>query len=527
MIRGLLEKELRQHGIALLFVLLLLVAGVGVILQNKFLHTSFGTTFAGVRFLLLTFMPLACLVLGQALVVSEYRHKTQLFLEGLPLPRWRMIALKYGMGLLLLLVAVVVVLITAWSQSLAADVVTPRFLWLLGLRSLCYVWFLWSLFFAHGFMGRYRVVFGILALFVIRVDINIPPIDFGLIGPFELIGDRFAYERFEVPGIQLIVTAFYAVFWTSFGLILGLARDATIGAALAQRMNAREKIILTIVLFAGILMMAEYKDQRKAPAPVLLPGAVEVIRGNVQVTVASAVNQPTEEENAVLEAIARRVSDELCAVSVFLRCEKMPPVFIVHRRDLKPGILKEGDILQEQGLMVRANLTAKEFDRDALLRWVVRGTLARRSFGRLSLERNAWVFRGFTNWWFGRFSSMDQNPKELQDALLAMPPDFSVRDLDRWLTLYKKNGDAKACALASTGLHVLASKYGEEATRNFLASVLGVEVKKGSMAWFRDVFNPVSSRFRKATGVTLDRFVAEWRDALLENKAKVGGAVKP
>jgi len=527
MIRGLIEKELRQHGLALLFVLLLVWAGVVVILQNRFLHTAFGTPFAALRFLLLTFVPLACLVLGQALIDSEYQHKTQLFLEGLPLPRWRMIAIKYGLGLSLMLAAVAVVLAFAWRRSLVADAVTPRFLLLLALRSVCYVWFMWSLCFAHGFMGRYRFLFGVIAFVIIKSSIIIQYLNFGVIGPFELIGDRFAYERYLVPVTQLAVTAAYALFWTVTGLMLGLARDATISTALAQRMSSREKMLLTFGVVAGVLVLGGYAERSKTPSPVLLPGAVETTRGGVQVAASAAVDQPTEEENAALDRVARRVADELSVVAVFLRCEKMPPVFIIHRRDLKPGTLEDGGIKKEQGVMVRANLTAKEFKMDTLLRWIVYEALARKSLGRLNLERNAWVLDGFTNWWLTHRVSLGEDSDELRAAIKAMPQDFSAHDLDRWLTLRQNAGKEEGRELAATGLRVLASRHGDEACRDFLVSVLGAEVKKDPRAWLCDVFNPVANRFRKTTGTSLEAFVAEWRDVLRKSSARLPEETKP
>ncbi len=512
--RGLIEKELRQHGLALVFVLLLVVAGVGVILKNGFMSRAFGTPFASVRFLLLTFLPLAGLVLAQVLIVTEYRHKTQLFLEGLPLPRWRMIAIKYALGLVLMAGSALAVLGVAWQRSSSADVVTPLFLVLLTLRSLCYVWFLWSLCFAHGFMGRYRFLFGVLAFVVIKSDWIAFDIDPAVYGPFELTGDRFAYERFVVPWTQLAVTSAYALFWMGAGFMLGLARDANIAAALAQRMSSREKVALTFGIFAVLLVAIMRDEGAKNAEPIHLPGSVDVTRGPVQVSASAAVDYPTSKENAALEHMAVRVADELAAVADYLHCKTMPPFFIVHRRYLKPNVVEDAGIKKQQGVMLRMNLTAENFDERKLLYEAVFHSLLTKSLGRLNHERAYWVLEGFDVWWPSRNDPPGKNEEELRAARKAMPRDFSARDVDRWLTLLKRAGD-DTHALAAMGMRVLHAKHGEEASRRFLNSVLAVEVeKKDSRAWLRDVLNPVPRRFRKATGVSLDTFVAEWREAV-------------
>jgi hypothetical protein len=309
--------------------------------------------------------------------------------------------------------------------------------------------------------------------------------------------------------------------------MLGLARDATISTALAQRMSSREKLILTFGVFAAVMVMAQYSERSKESTPIYLPGAVEATRGSVQVAASAAVDQPTAEENAALHRITERVADELSEVATFLHCEKMPPVFIIHRRDFKPEFIENAGIKKEQGVMLRVNLTAKEFKIDTLLHRVVREALIAKSLGRLNLEPNSWVLDGFSEWWFTRFESPGQPETELRIALKAMPQDFSKRDLDRWLTLRTNVGKEGARALAATGFHVLSTKHGDAACQSFLGSVLGTEVNHDPRPWLRDVLNPVASRFYKATGTRIEAFVAEWRDALHESGAKVPKEAKP
>jgi hypothetical protein len=514
MIRGLIEKELRQHGFALLFVLLLSVAGAAMIMQNRFIALSFGTPFAAARYFLLTFFPLACLVLSQALIVQEYRQKTQLFLEGLPLPRWKMIAIKYGFGLMLSSIALAVALAAACLHRHALDALTPRFVALVALRSAVYGWFLWSLIFAHGFMGRYRMGFAILGFCVIRLSLVIHHLDLATIGPFELIGERFAYERYVVPAVPLAVTALYALFWTAVGFMLGSARDATIAAALSKRMSSREKMALTFALFAIMLILGRRAQEAERPPAIHLPGAAEVVRGAAHVAAAAAVEAASRAEDALLKEAAERAAAELSRIADYLRIETLPPVFIVHRRDLAGGEMENAQIKQEQGLMVRVNVTAKEYNLDALLRWIIRETLATRSLGRLEREQSAWVLDGFAGWWLTRADGVGQATSETREALDALPEEFSALDVERWLSLRDDAGTESASALAAAGLRVLGAAHGDEARRRFLSSVLAVEVHKDARAWLFDVCHPIPGRLQAAAGVSLAAFAVEWRDAL-------------
>src|SRR5436190_5130922 len=114
MIATLLRKELRQH--TGLFVLLGCVLFFGLILvsSNAVLSRSLGSGFAGLKVLLYTLLPAGAMLLGNALIASEFRHKTQLFLEGLPVPRWKLLAVKYATLLGALLLVTVVLLAGAW-----------------------------------------------------------------------------------------------------------------------------------------------------------------------------------------------------------------------------------------------------------------------------------------------------------------------------------------------------------------------------------------------------------------------------
>lgn len=240
MIRALIGKELRQHGFAVVFLLLLPFAILILISSNALLRRAGGGGFEAVHLLLITVIPLVSLVLGQLLIAQEFRHKTQLFLEGLPLPRWRMLAVKFGLGLVLILSAAAIALIyTGWTAR-HTEAMTPRFAALLAARTAAWTLCVYTLCFAHAFLGRYRIFFGVAIAFGLFAMSSLD-LSLSEFGPFALMDQRFSYERLIWPGKALAMSGALILLLAGIGFYLGLVRDSTVAALLAEKMSTRKK----------------------------------------------------------------------------------------------------------------------------------------------------------------------------------------------------------------------------------------------------------------------------------------------
>jgi hypothetical protein len=511
MTRGLVAKELRQHAFTLAFLFLVLLVGLAAIVGNSSLRRSVGVGFEAVHLLLCTFVPIACLVLGQVLIATEFRQQTQLFLEGLPLPRWRMLAVKFALGLGVLIAAVAAALYVAWLRARGAEAMTLRFATLLALKSAGWVWFFYTLCFVHSFLGRYRIPFGV-ALFFAWLGLNGAGVNIAAFGPFALVDQRFAYEREVLPVEELVVTAALGLGLAVLGFGLGLVRDATVASLLAEKMSSREKVFMTFLIVAMAMLGAYLFEHYKNSTPVQMPGATEARHGVVLVLASAAVDAPTREESAALEHVAKRAAEELGALADYLGCKTFPPVFIVHRRDLKGGEWSDGELKPTQGVLVRANLTDKAFDETSLHTWLVRQTLLAQSSGLAGRERHAWVLDGIGEWWPRRDRGLDD--AWLAPARQAMPADFSARHLAVWFTLSRAAGEKPARELAATGLTIFGQRHGTDALRRFLSAMYVRAQPNDFRGWFSDILRPARSRLHSATGVDEKAFVAEWRAAL-------------
>ncbi len=136
MIKSLIVKEIFQHWTSILLIVLLLGVGFVVVLSHGIMATDAGRPLDSLRTFLFTFLVLACLILGNRLVVGEYQAKTQLFLEALPLTRLGMIVTKYLMGLTIVLFAALTAFGIAAVLSSQIDDLTSRFLSILLSKTL-------------------------------------------------------------------------------------------------------------------------------------------------------------------------------------------------------------------------------------------------------------------------------------------------------------------------------------------------------------------------------------------------------
>jgi hypothetical protein len=378
------------------------------------------------------------------------------------------------------------------------------------------------LFYSHAFLGRYRIGFAVLVLLAF-IWLHEAGVETTRFAPLQLMDERFAFERHHFPGEAFWTTIGLAALLTALGFGLGLVRDATVATLLAEKMSSREKVFTTFLGLAGLFLAMYLSEHFKTATPVKLPGASEGFEGVVQVYATAAVDAPKAEETAILAKTARDTAKQLSEMAEFLRCSSLPPVFIVHRRDLGANEFQDGALKWDQGLMVRTNLTATDFDPERLQVWIERQMLVTRTRGLANRERNAWVLDGFLVWWSNREGT--ENRSRHWAAILAasaeaMPRDFSREHLKRWYSFRHQAGEIKARCLAGVGFDTLVRQHGEEACRKFSGEFFARDYPEDVRGWLRDISNPAGRRLRRAANISLDDFVKEWRKAVPPKEAK-------
>ena len=228
---------------------LLVVLAAGVVSNLLIIATTAAkggseTPFEGLRLYVILMGGLGALVLNHRLVVNEYQARTQLFLEALPVARWRMVAVKYGLGLgtmlVLLGVSFAIACLLAWRH----EGMTPRFTAILAARSVSAVWFAQSFCFLMGLTGRYRLALYLTMLLGCAFVAEHKALEFTRFGPVALLDSRFAYEREDIPWQALGVTWEMILVFTLLAAGLSLVREGSVAALLAEKMSHREKVLI-------------------------------------------------------------------------------------------------------------------------------------------------------------------------------------------------------------------------------------------------------------------------------------------
>ena len=521
MIRSLIEKELRQHRTLLGFILLLLALGQLALFSNKHLGNAGGSGFSLLSQLWSYILPPAALVLGTGLVATEFRNKTQLFLEGLPMPRWMMLLVKYLFGLGIIFICVVTLLTGAWLKGRSAEVMTVNFSALLAVKSMGWAWFCWSVCFAHGFLGRYRAWTGVLFVFGLLILEDMGDGVVSNFGPFELISGRFAYERFVWPVEALWVTAALILGMTLAGFALGLVRDATVASMISEKMSIREKVVLLIAVTAALISLGALREKSASQKPLNLPGAVDFKRKLASVSVAAAVAVPTPEEEQALSAHATATGEMLEQMGTYLECKSLPPVYLIHRRDFSRETIEVDDKQSNQLVLIRCNLVAQNpTDADFQSR-ILKAVVGSQQLGRLSSDARGWMLEGFATWWPVRdkvqtaaeFMKLTHHEKTISKRTLQSS------DLESWLKTAENMTLAEQRTVTGLGMIALGD-YGDERRRRFLATVLGYSAPENALAMLHDWFHPVEHALKSITGEDLSSFAKKWTTALQAEEAK-------
>lgn len=507
MIAQLVLKELRQHWFAL--VLLAGLLGIGCLLIGGYLllvGTS-GSPFDTLRLFVITFVPIAALVLGNRLVAAEYRAKTQLFLEALPLSRLRLALVKYilGLGLLLGMVLLIVAVLSVWGAR--RENLDGSFLAMLVLRSAAFATFVYSFLFLTGFLGRYNVAIYILLLLALYLVDEQTNLELGRFGPFALVDERFAYERHEWPTSELAVTFGLSALFLALSLAMAQLREGTVAAMLGEKMSQREKIFIASLICAMVFGIYVY-DERAEKEPFDLADAVEVEFSQVRVKLSSGAG----EEDTLGRQLAERLAREIAELQRYLQLEELPPIFVVKRSDLDGDQFERAELEGAEGFLVRCNYNDQAWNEQKFLAWFVRELLVTASHGRVLHERKRFVLDGFGRYWVHRHenpSEADSGRLELR-AAVAADRGFDPRNVENWLLYREAFGEPIAEALAWSGLVALQQSRGADAMRAVLQDTLRTDLPGDIRATLYEWRRPWSSVLQDRAGISHDEFVGAW-----------------
>jgi hypothetical protein len=512
MIVALFRKELRQHWPALLLIALLTMGGYGLIILGALLRGESGSVFESLRVFIIMIVVLASLVLCHRLVVVEYAAKTQLFLEALPVSRWRMVAAKYALGLTVMVGIVLLALAIACSLGARHEALTPRFVAILGVRAVSVAVCAYHFFFVMGFLGRYRLALYLVAFLAGMVVSEFTDLEPQHFGPFALLDEKFAFENQQVPWDALAATWALSTGCLAVAFLLALTREGGVAALLAEKMSHREKVFIAALL-VGVLFAVTLLDEKKRRAPFDLHDAATARGPGVSAKVATGSDH--NEEDA--QALARHVADTLSSARDFLGLEELPPVFITRRRDLDSSRYERGELEEASGVHVQANFASPSFRRDEFTGWLLRETLIAHTDGRVKLEPKMWVLDGFALYNGTCENASDPLVKDKALALRALygaEVGFAPQDLRRWYSFRERVGGDIATGVAWSGIKTLARRTSPERAQRFIRSVLGAEEPKDLRAMVHEWIAPTERLLLTEAGLQPEEFWTLWQEEL-------------
>jgi ABC-type transport system involved in multi-copper enzyme maturation permease subunit len=522
----LLGKELRQHAVSIIVLAVINLIAITLLLVMARGNPLLGSIFQILQWQL-WILAVSAVILGNRLVVAEYQAQTQLFLEALPLPRWRMFLTKYLVGLFLMIVLGVAAFGAVLAVATNTEELSTPFVLLLLTRFLLFTWLCYGFFFLTGFLGKYR--WGFYGLIVIGITVINMFTDIELMraGPMKLVTGDFPFERSQWPTQALAITGGLIAFTFIATWLLACVREGSVAGRLGERISYREKMAFIVVL-VGLFFTVMLAGEKRKKAPYDITEAA--------VASHSAISVKVTPQGDASQQLADRLASDLGAMAEFLDIEKLPPLFIAQRDDLDPDIFQNGYLGGADGIALRTNFNSPDWHYVNFLEHVVGDVLERRSNGRIKSEEDFWVIDGFCLYW--AHSRAGENPaadpldfegerrnlwlRALYGTAPFGGPLKHREHILRWFTWHGSVGHNITAGIGWSGLVSLRDKVGEEKFRDFLRASLGRDTPENVTTTIRDLITSPEARLKIATGISHQEFLEVWNDQLSRARDVLG-----
>lgn len=525
-IAALLEKELRQH--------LATLVGLFLTLPMAYLITVLGVVSSPDNITVLTthqvflwvFVPLTGMVLGHRLVVVEYHGRTQLFVEALPIRRGEMVTVKYVLGLLIVMGVAITSLLFSSLFALGSEPLGARFMGLMTLRTMAYTFCVWSVLFAMGFLGRFRVPIYVGLVILVFALNALTELELRRFGPFAMVDQQLVLERVvPPPGSALAATLILGAAWVVLAYIMALINEGSIAEALARRMTLKEKSAVG-VLFVAALSATTVLEDRRQQAPFSFQED-EVIRST---TVPLEILYLRESALSDAETLRDQLESDLSSLAHTLRGDDgreidLPPIRVALRESLDATTFEPVGLSKNDGILVRANFRSSEpwegGGNSSFRAFLIREVLSELTDGRAEFEPKAWIQDGFSRYWADRdrLDSCRQSPAScapLLRALWATRGRRDVRDwqLEQWFRTRERHGEEIAWSVAFSGLLVLEERSGRDAVIALARRLYARSAPSDMRELVHDRLHPMSDLFEATLGIPFDEFLTEWNAEL-------------
>lgn len=513
----LLKKEFRQHYLPFLLLFIIsFFAFLILILSTVAGGNKTDLTEVLSQFITYFTIPIA-MVLCRRLVIVEYEQRTHFFLESLPLSRLHFFLTKYLLGLVLILLMAEGITGACVLYGFTINHIDPLFGLIISLRAFLFILVIYNFFFLMAYTGRYRFVIYVFLYMAFIGITSYSSFEFSRIGPFALVNNTFAYERFRFPLQDGLVSLVIALVLLALALFLGLAREGSLVSLFSTKMSHKEKVILGIICCLTAFSMMTFEAKKKR-APFDVAGANQAVGDGIVVKV---VGDPAHK--ARYQELAEYLHKELVLLRKYLEIDTLKPVFIVQNESLLPMIYEPVPLERTDGTLIYSNLQHPEWDKKHFETYLIAEVLLRHTGYQAGKEKNMWILDGFTEYWSNRKSGPDNVngdnngtiDKLEKRAAYGMEKKLTLSTLGTWFVQERRAGEDIMGAVGWAGINLLYQTYPEEKVRDYLQLVLG----KAHSLDARSIFTSRRSRAKNAYKKVFDSdyadFVEKW-EAYLE-----------
>ncbi|MEM1441240.1 MAG: hypothetical protein AAGF67_02790 [Verrucomicrobiota bacterium] len=504
MIGTLVRKEIQQHGVWLAILLPITLLVFLIIVFASLANGTGGGVFSGIGWGLNWFLIIPTYIVCHLLIASEFRSRSRIFLEGLPLSRLRLVVVKASFALGLGIALAVGAVLTGVMASAGSEAISPKFLGILFSSASLWAVFLVSFSFFLSFLGRYKI-FVIIAIFLgMAVITSNAPFPMSAFPPFGLI-HRFGFERDVWPLEDLWQTALISAGFLGAGFTIGLAREGSVAALLGEVMSYREKMLLgagLAIVFFAISPFLENKAE-----PFRIPGAVEESFEGLDVFVSPEdIDRPIDKEVELASFLAREIAKRRDWLGIPV--DDFPDIYVVENTGLEEEMIDWERVDGDRVVLMYAGYREPDFSRAKLLAYTMSVALSVHTFGRADQEHRWWLVCGIEGLWEMEFADEEMVKKRERVALDTIDEHgFSVERLMGRDLYADEAGWREADAVAWMSFRYLEETVGEEKVQELIRETVTRKVtRKDSRPSWREAIQNVPRVFRRTTGLSLEEF---------------------
>lgn len=507
-----LKKELVEHGLAITALVFAVICALFITLarhQNQEFSIS---PLEILSYSLYTFIPLSAFILGNRLIVRDYRSRAQLFTESLPTARFTPVFVKYVVGALVVTGLMLITLLMASRYASVVDSITPEYFGLLALKTLSLALLYWSIMFAISLSGHLRLLLYVLLIGCVYYLLTTSSVDVTNFGPFALLLDgTLVYERLEVPVTALRDTWLLIAAFTLIGFVIALWHEGSMAEVLSRPMARRDYLLIGFIVaaFATVLGILE-----KEPTPDPFPIATQYQIGNDVHNITVAYLDP--DAKLAAQPVLDGLIDDLDRLQTNIGPFALPPSYVVHDSSLASW---EFIASSADGPLLYSNLLAADhYDRVVFRTTILHQLLLDTSGGRAVFEHFHWFLDGYTRLVVESSTTASTNAERIagKDELLAravIALQVLGNDVDlikQWQTIADRVGYASAEALAHSSLVYLEEQRGREVIETLAKRWLATQFERDTRASIERWQNPVANEFNDITGLEWNEFMQGW-----------------